>query len=998
MKLPYVLFLFLLVSTCLACQTEGAPPADSYRSAASQADSFELPDGFQIELVVSEPDLINPLGMALDGEGRIYVSESHTYRYDAKDSPVSPPTNPIIRLDPTEGGTGYRRTIVAEGFEDPVFGLLIRDGNLWCTNNDRLFRFDVDDQGNLSNRKTLLKDANKVWNPFGMYTMKWGRDGLLYLSVSNHDIDISGPTNRLRSRGSSGLVARMRSDGSKIERLVDGMRAPYPYELDPFGRLWVISNGEGNPNRFLHAIVGVDYHCYSRPAVDNEWLAGRNPLAPPCTEMSFGACTQLMWYDAANFPVDYRGNLLIANWGAHGFSSPNHTIYRYILDENGQVTSRNNWLTCTDPHFRPTYMLLDHDGSLLVTDWYGRDDESDRTGRIWRISYSGPDRPKVHHTVANFPWDDDKALATTALNSPDHLIRSRAASILVNKGNSVVPMLLRHVEQAPDPIAAANALWVLFRIGTGQAHEAIATAVQNDDPRLRHLAITLLSRSGCSDLPFVSDLALADPDEQVRLAAALTLRDPRQIRMHLIAAIHGGGAHDSRTRYKAAWHLARYANEPTFKQLLNSPEADIRLTGLIAIDVACYEGFASGEAATRVLGDALADPGELDLSLLLTLARINELDAVPALEQLLTSPNTSPAILAEGIQLLLSNPDKRAQSLAQQTRTRLFRSVRNGTTRLESVPDKLAYMAILEPGRLTPSDTKHLSAWLVDDSPEVRVHANSFARIDTANSDATTSACWQHLLDTNPPLAPECTLALAATLLALEPIPNLPKWKQLIEKADPILLNDIVRSWRHHATNPEAVSLLAEQAPSILARVPSCRQDLNAVVAHFKTHVTGEPSEVSTDPKAKKALSVFLNKANLKGANPLLGRRVFERTGCLTCHPDGSDSLRGPPLEGLAAGQPRTYFIESLLNPSKVIKTGFETEIIETNKGQIMSGVVRQRGAKLEVVTPDKIVTLTRQDIAERRTQKISLMPEGQEHGLSRTELVDLLAYLMSLK
>ena len=49
--------------------------------------------------------------------------------------------------------------------------------------------------GKAKNRRTLLTDRNKAWNPFGMFVLEWGLDGLLYLSVGNHSVDIGGPTN-----------------------------------------------------------------------------------------------------------------------------------------------------------------------------------------------------------------------------------------------------------------------------------------------------------------------------------------------------------------------------------------------------------------------------------------------------------------------------------------------------------------------------------------------------------------------------------------------------------------------------------------------------------------------------------------------------------------------------------------------------------------------------------------------------------------------------------
>jgi len=107
---------------------------------------FTLPPDYAIELVVAEPLVINPVSMALDEKGRIYFGESHTYRYGKEKSPVPNPTNPIVMLQPAKEGGGYERVIVAEGFDDPVMGLLVRDGRMWATSNDKMFCWDIDDE------------------------------------------------------------------------------------------------------------------------------------------------------------------------------------------------------------------------------------------------------------------------------------------------------------------------------------------------------------------------------------------------------------------------------------------------------------------------------------------------------------------------------------------------------------------------------------------------------------------------------------------------------------------------------------------------------------------------------------------------------------------------------------------------------------------------------------------------------------------------------------
>src|ERR1700730_4546395 len=76
-------------------------------TAEEQKTHFVVPKGFEVELVAAEPQVINPITMTLDQKGRIYVSESHPYRYGPSGSPVKPFTNPIVRLDPLPDNKGY---------------------------------------------------------------------------------------------------------------------------------------------------------------------------------------------------------------------------------------------------------------------------------------------------------------------------------------------------------------------------------------------------------------------------------------------------------------------------------------------------------------------------------------------------------------------------------------------------------------------------------------------------------------------------------------------------------------------------------------------------------------------------------------------------------------------------------------------------------------------------------------------------------------------------
>ncbi|GAG09443.1 unnamed protein product, partial [marine sediment metagenome] len=256
----------------------------------------------------------------------------------------------------------------------------------------------------------------------------------------------------------------------------------YSFDYDPFGQLWMLSNGEGNPNRFIRVLEGVDYHCYSRPAVNNHWLSGKHPLAPPCFELPRGANTQLLRYFGAAFPQEMQGSLLLSNWGAHGFHAPDRTIYRYVPDGRNNIVHKEPWLTCRDPHFRSSHLLLDANGDLLIADWYGRDDESDVTGRVWRVSYTGADasetgkpgtrtagkgrldgKPKVEHTLDSPKWNDS-AFALSGLASPNHLVREKAIESLAARGPEIAEALGRYAAECESPLGAAGAIWALVRL------------------------------------------------------------------------------------------------------------------------------------------------------------------------------------------------------------------------------------------------------------------------------------------------------------------------------------------------------------------------------------------------------------------------------------------------------------------------------------------------------------------------------------------------------
>ncbi len=791
----------------------------------------------------------------------------------------------------------------------------------------------------------------------------------------------------------------MNPDGSKMERLVHGLRVPYSFEMDPFGQLWLLSNGEGNPNRIVRVIEGVDYHCYSRGAVDNTWLAGNHPLAPPSEELHRGAHTQLLRYYAAAYPQEYQGNLFLCNWGAHGFSGPNRGIFRFVPDERNNIVKREPLVWCKDPHFRPAHIILDQDGSLLIADWYGRDDESDLTGRIWRLKYVGKDAPVVKHKLDAAEWKNDD-YAIDALGSPSHLIREKAMDELVKRGDGIVKKLSVHANTAKEPMGATNALWTMLRMDTKHSWSWLTLAsFEHDDWKVRRLNYKIRRHYGSSTtgdlktkiVPYKRD---EDP------AAYLEVHISTQAlggRGRFLDVLEKGAAKDPHLRYETAWHLARNGDEKDITTLLTSDDADLRLAGLIAIDIACYENFPSKKIALDALGKALENPGKLDHQLLLKVAELDgDASIVPGLLTLIARDDVPAATVAKAVLVLKakSGGGLASAKLNAAAGKRLIEAVEKGTLKIATPADQLVMFEFLEAEGPTPFALKQIAGQLQSTQVPLKQAAHTLARRFGPKAESLTEPLWTSVL--NPKTKFDDTIEYLSTIARVEAKPRKDSWQKVLASEDPFVRAEAVRWWRSFKGQPDLVDALVRGAPDLIKADPRVKDDLDLVLGHLdgKTNLAVDKNALTkyaTDELAKMP-------AGDRGKRAALGLQVFERNACTKCHTTATTTTAlAPSLKGIAA-QTVDYLIESVLYPSKIIKTGFETGIVELKNGKTLTGLVKDEGKFLRVLNIDKEERIAKSDVESHALSKISVMPDNQEATLSRREFVDLIAYMQTLK
>ena len=183
--------------------------------------------------------------------------------------------------------------------------------------------------------------------------------------------------------------------------------------------------------------------------------------------------------------------------------------------------------------------------------------------------------------------------------------------------------------------------------------------------------------------------------------------------------------------------------------------------------------------------------------------------------------------------------------------------------------------------------------------------------------------------------------------------------------------------------------------PAYVARL------LQRVVGNGFLEVWGPIDGISADKEAAFAkYRELLTEEAIQGARPAHGRIVFRRT-CAACHKlyDEGGQI-GPDITG-ANRTNLEYILGNVLTPSAVIQDAYKMHLILTDEGRVYSGIPAdedERQLRLRVANQDQPVVIPKSKIESREIAPVSMMPDGILNTLSEREVVDLVAYLKSLK
>ncbi|MCH7752179.1 MAG: hypothetical protein IH898_08505, partial [Planctomycetes bacterium] len=342
-----------------------------------------LIDGCRLELVAREPDIVTPIGIALDHQGRLLVVESHTHKR-TEDYPG--PSGDRLRMLADSDGDGRldRWSTFAEGFRHAMNVAVRPDGGVYLVTRGEVHLLrDTDDDGVADQDQLLLRLKTDIDYPHnGLSGLALAGDRL-YLGLGENFGGayclVGSDGSFWEDSGGAGTIFSCRTDGSKLERYATGFWNPFSLCLAG-GRLFCVDNDPdaSPPCRLIDVVEAGDYGFrweYGRAGVHP--LQAWDGQLPGTLPMICGTG------EAPTAVVFHRGYLWVTSWGDHRIER-----YRLSRKEDSSYGAELTVVVQGDGDFRPTGMAVAADGSLYFGDWVNRDYPVHGQGRIWRLELS----------------------------------------------------------------------------------------------------------------------------------------------------------------------------------------------------------------------------------------------------------------------------------------------------------------------------------------------------------------------------------------------------------------------------------------------------------------------------------------------------------------------------------------------------------------------------------------------------------------------------------
>ncbi|MBK8505267.1 MAG: HEAT repeat domain-containing protein [Saprospiraceae bacterium] len=999
--------------------------------------SLQVADGFEISEAVS-PDLIAyPMFATFDDRGRLFVFESIGTNNRGTAEMLAQPNYQIRLLeDLDDDGQFDRGSIYADSLPFPMGGTFF-NGSLYVTASPDLIKFtDQNGDGVADQREIILTGWTFNQNGAILSGPFMGPDGWLYLADARRGFEIETKEGNVL-QGKGARVWRCLPDGSRLEWLCGGgfdnsIEIVFQPSGETIGTMTYFTDPQdGERDAIMHWVEGGVYPKYNS-VIDEDSLPLTGELMPVMTKMPRIAPSGLMRYQSGVWGPEYNGNLFSAE-----FNTGRIMRYRVFPDGSTFKTEQETFVKSTTSDIHLTDILEDADGSLLVLvtgGWFiegcplSQVAKPEVKGGIYRIRKTNQKSHALKDT-----WGKAIEFESLSIDELGHLVINAAYRVsqnaldaLVKRGATSIPVLELSMEEAL-PETRSSIVFALYRIGGESALSTVRLALSDPDDQVKIAAARCLGLAKDVTSVEVLKLQMLNGSSAVRrqVASALGQIGDAGAIPALLASLRVPA--DRMAEHAVIFSLIQIGETHPLKSALKDTSAQIRRATAIALD----QMKVSSLSDTDII-PFLSSRVETDRKTGIWIAARHPLWSqviVGFLDSMLNQTELLAADQADlGGLLMTFSENSDVQTL-----------IANRVKLSQLTHDRLFLLEIMKMSGISqfPKVWKDLLKGLLDDSNS-EIRRTCLQLIESRRLEG-----FEHEINNmvhDPQLGDEIRMqALSARLIT----------DQRLSTDEWIYLRELLGLDNESFIRQQAMQLISRSQPDddqllTLAKceVPnaalyllpklmdafsgSTNDQVGTAFINAMNQVTIGLENVSV-PNLEKLLEAYSDSVRVE-AEPLIrkienkqnerllkldqleaslekgdvgeGRKIFFGKGiCYTCHAVGSEGADfGPDLSNIGEIRSTHDLLEAIVYPSATFAREYETYKIKTGENDYLGVLVNQTDEAIVIsISPGSEIRINRKDAISVDLDLVSMMPPGLDQQLSRTELADLLAFLKAL-
>jgi putative membrane-bound dehydrogenase-like protein len=940
--------------------------------------TFHVKPGFHLELAAHEPNVVSPVALSIDENGKMYVVEMVDYS-ERRDE--TPHLGRIRLLEDTKGNGVYdKSTVFAENLAWPTAVFCYRGGIFVGATPDILYLKDTNGDGKADVREVVFtgfaEGVKRVNVQAMLNSFIWGLDNRIHGATSGNGglikalkhpgtppLDLHGRDFVIEPRA---LTMTSEAGGGQHGLSFDDVGRRFACNNSDHIRLYMYDDRYAARNPFYSMPAPLASIAVDGPAAEVYRVSPEEPWRVIRTKWRvaglvsgpiegggrsagyFTGATGNTIYRGNAFPPEYRDNAFVGDAGGN-------LVHRKVLypdgvslkAQRGPGEENREFVASTDTWFRPVQFANAPDGTLYIIDMYRETIEhpwslpenlkkfldlnsgNDR-GRIYRLAPDGFRQPKPPRL-----GKASTAELVATLENPNGWHRDTAARLIYERQDkAAIRPLLRLVKNSREPLARMHALYCLDGLNALERKD-IQLGLSDADPVVRQHAVKLsesfLEAKPDSRLTEKLKSLATDSDINVRYQLTFTLGYLKPSdKARPLAAI-------ARRDMDSSWTQAAILSS------LKDGASEV-------FSYVSAEGpFTESKAGKDFLRQIVAVIG----------AQNNR---------------------AEAGQLLAYIQKLKDQGLGFELVRALGEGLKRSGSSLERVGANVGAV-------FASAKDVALNAGNGENARVQAIQLLGQAGFDVGGAPALS------LLELNQPQA----LQLAA-------IDTLGKFN------DPRVGPALIERWNgltpRLRTEAAAVLVARPDRATALLRAMETNSIRASALATTQTKFLRNHPDATVRQLAQKVLGAapsstrqqvvdsFMPALNLK-SDVTHGRKIYSER-CVSCHRSGSEGhALGPDLVTVK-NSGKDKLLVAILDPNREVRPEFVAYSVETKNDESLIGLIVNETATSVTVRQafGKEDVIKRADIKKMQSQGQSLMPEGLEAGLAAQDIADLIAYV----